>query len=66
MKRCTGCGVEKPLDEFGRRGRRGFKRARCRACHVAAVREWKRRVGYKYQDRGVPETVWREVLCATR
>lgn len=44
MKRCTTCGIEKPLDGFGKHkaGLHG-KRAVCRPCNAAANREYVKR-----------------------
>lgn len=41
MKTCTGCGLEKPLDDFGKRSAsRDGKMERCRDCHNARQRAY--------------------------
>ena len=55
MKKCTKCGVEKPLDEFYKD--RGSKRADCKDCHNAASRAWNQ----KNRDESAPlSREWRE------
>lgn len=39
-KVCTKCGVEKPLDEFGKQ--RGRPLSQCKRCRSAASSEWKK------------------------
>lgn len=39
-KRCTTCGVEKPLDDFPRQGNRK-RHARCKECGRAVFRAWR-------------------------
>lgn len=41
MKLCTGCQVEKPLDQFGIDRRRGRVMSRCKPCRTAAARAWR-------------------------
>lgn len=44
MKRCNGCGEEKPYAEFSARGDRGGRpRSRCKACESQAAAEHARR-----------------------
>lgn len=41
MKKCTKCGVEKPLSEFNNdKRRKDGKYGKCRPCHISVSREW--------------------------
>lgn len=42
MKTCTGCGKEKPDEEFGAKVR-GYLRARCRSCRAAENKDYRER-----------------------
>jgi hypothetical protein len=41
MKKCTKCGVQKPLSEFNNdKRRKDGKYGKCRVCHIFVSREW--------------------------
>jgi len=41
MKRCSKCGVEKPVEAFSLRSRKGMqRRAACKQCSAAALQSW--------------------------
>jgi len=41
MKKCTKCGIEKPLSEFNiDRRRKDGKYGKCKPCHILVSREW--------------------------
>lgn len=43
LKKCTGCGEQKPLSGFGERGQRDgvpLYRSRCKECQAAQARGW--------------------------